>query len=771
MKRFRFLLLLPLLVAGVAAGDATAEDESPIERFRKAEWARHLRTMRAEAGFLGKIPVHDPVYDVTFYDIDVTLDPSDSTLVGTVWVHARSLVDSLTRVGLDLIDTVAVDTAAGRTLTLRVDSVGGDGASFTHADDFVTIELSGVFDAGEAFAVRVDYHGSPRPFNRNGLSWKKHGNTPIVYTMVEPFFSHHWWPCKDVPWDKADSAAVSITVPEGLVAVSNGLRYRNDRTSVPGWWTASWKTGYPIPPYLIMIAATNYELIEETYEPIGRPVERIGHYVFPEDYVYAETTFALVPAMLEFCEAVFGEYPFAGEGYGHAAVYGTGAMEHNTRTSFGDRLIVGNRGTDDVIVHELGHQWWGDLVTCDNWNHIWLNEGFATYTEALWAEWRGGQPALTHQMGTTEYFGSQSVFVDPVPDDDSLFSSLYFGAVYSKGAWVLHMLRKTVGDEVFFDILERHREDGVARGGFANTDQFVALCEELSGMDLGRFFRQWLYLSGTPTFEVDPFVSASGETLWLRLSQDITQDTCFATDVEVTVSLAGGRDTVLVAPVDAWTDTVVLAAGGVIETLAFDADNWLLDDGFHGPVDHALAIEENGTVTLRWEVTDPFVTGVWLYGGPTANGPWGRATSSLLPLPKSGEWDAGRPTATTYYMIRAVSDSLPGYESTLSNVVRTATPGTTTTLTDSTATNPYVLGGDPYAVKFDLARPGNVSIRVYDISGRLVRELENDYREAGFGHRVEWNGDNGDGRRVAPGIYLIRFEADGLQATRKVVVL
>ncbi|MFH1277247.1 MAG: FlgD immunoglobulin-like domain containing protein [Candidatus Eisenbacteria bacterium] len=374
-------------------------------------------------------------------------------------------------------------------------------------------------------------------------------------------------------------------------------------------------------------------------------------------------------------------------------------------------------------------------------------------------------------METTEYFGSQSVFVEPVPDDDSLFSSLYFGAVYSKGAWVLHMLRRTVGDDVFFDILSRHRDDGVARGGFANTGQFIEISEDLSGMDLERFFRQWLYLTGVPTFEIEPFVSASGNTLWLRLAQDAAQDTCFAADLEVTVFLASGKDTVLVAPVRAWTDTVVLVCGGLIESIAFDEENWLLDDGFQGPVDYALAIDDDETVTLRWDVVDDFVTGVWLYSAPTAKGPWSLATPALSPLPKSGEWEAGRPSETTYYVIRAVSDSLPGYESTPSNVVLTKTPGSTATLTDSTATNPYVLGGDPYAVKFNLARPGNVSIRVYDISGRLVRELRNAYMPAGFGHRVQWNGDNGDGRRVAPGIYLIRFEADGLQTTRKVVVL
>lgn len=768
MKRFRLLFVLPLF----AAAGAAASDPTPIELFRNAEWARHVDAMRAESGAFGKIPVHDRTYDIAFYDIDVTVDPSDSTLTGTVWVRARSLVDSLTRIDLDLIDTVSYDTTAGTALRMIVDSVGGDGVSFVHSNDVVSVDLGGAFDSSATFAVRIDYHGSPRPYHKVGLSWSRHGNSPVIYTMVEPFFAHHWWPCKDVPWDKADSAAVKITAPEGLVAVSNGIRRREDRTSTPGWWTTEYKTRHPIPPYLLMIAISNYELIQDSYVPSdGRPTVPIGHYVYPEDKSYAEVTFDLVPEMIGHLETVFGPYPFADERYGHASINGTGAMEHNTCTSFGDRLIVGNRGSDDVVVHELGHQWWGDLVTCADWNDIWLNEGFATYTEALWAEGRSGAASLTHFMSGIEYFGLQPVYVDPVPDQDSIFTSRYVGAIYSKGAWVLHMLRHTVGDANFFAILDRHRSDGVARGGFASTAQFITICEEVSGMDLERFFREWVYGRGAPAFTVEPFVSASGESLWIRFVQDPGQDTCFAADIDVTVSLASGRDTVLTAPVRAWTDTVVLGAGGAAWNAVFDEANWLLDRGIAGPVEDVLALEQDDAVILHWEVGDPFVTGVRLYAAPSTSGPWTRVDEGAAPLPVSASFDAGRPAQQTYYVLRAVSDSLPGYESTPSNVVETEAPQATETLADSTATNPYLLGGDPYAVKFNLASPGNVSIRVYDISGRLVRELLNEYRPAGFGHRIEWNGDNNDGRLVAPGIYLVRFETQDLQTTRKVVVL
>ncbi|MFH1679413.1 MAG: M1 family aminopeptidase [Candidatus Eisenbacteria bacterium] len=757
MKERPFVLLLAaILVLLPAAG--IAGDEDPVEQFRRLEWERRALSLLAGREAAAKIPFHEPVYDVTFYDLSVRVDPSDSSLVGEVWVHARSLADTLSNINLDLVDS------------LDVDSVGGNGISFTHANDLVTIVLDGRYDPGEPFAVKVCYGGKPRPYRRNGLLWKTHGTQPAVFTMVEPFFSGHWWPCKDVPWDKADSAEVTITAPEELVGISNGVHVITTQPE-PGWKSTTWKHRHPIPPYLIMIAVSNYELIGDVFDNGVDPAVTIEHWVFPEDRVAAETTFALVPEMIERLEEIYGPYPFRDERFGHAAVVGAGAMEHNTCVSFGASLIVGNRGSDAVVVHELGHQWWGDLVTCEDWNDIWLNEGFATYTEALWAEHRAGPEILPGFMKREEYHGSQSVYVDPIPDLDSLFSPRFFGAIYNKGGWVLHMLRRLVGDETFFQIFERHKEDSIARGGLANTADFHATCEAVSGLDLDRFFRQWVYLAGSPSFRALPFVSASGETLWLRLAQDIEQDTCFAADIELTIGFASGADTVIAVPVRTFADTFVVAPGGEIASVRFDEENWLLDKGFAGPVDSVLTIEEIEGIRLDWEVTDPFVGGVFLYSASSVEGPWERVMPTETRLPKDGWYEAERPEGIRYFLIRAVSDSLPGYESTPSNIVRTSTPAHTVTLFDSTATNPYLLGGDPYGIRFNLARPSNVSIRVFDISGRLVRTVHEGALSAGYDIRREWDGRNGEGRFVSPGVYFVRFEAEEYKATRKVVVL
>jgi len=140
-------------------------------------------------------------------------------------------------------------------------------------------------------------------------------------------------------------------------------------------------------------------------------------------------------------------------------------------------------------------------------------------------------------------------------------------------------------------------------------------------------------------------------------------------------------------------------------------------------------------------------------------------------LPKHGWYRTARPDRVRYYLVRAVSDSLPGYESMPSNTVRTSNPTRTETLFDSTATNPYLLGGEPYGIRFNLAEPSRVTIRVYDISGRLVRTVFDEPLSAGYDHRKEWDGRNNERRLVAPGVYFVRFETETFRATRKVVVL
>ncbi|MBN1826490.1 MAG: T9SS type A sorting domain-containing protein [Candidatus Eisenbacteria bacterium] len=761
-KVFFFLAIALLLPAALPA--AWADDGEGVDPFRRAEMERRLLAAVRQADTPAKVPAHESVYDVLSYRIDVRLDPSDSTVVGEVVLSALSLTDTLDRIDLDLSDSMTVD------------SVAGAAVAFSHAGDLLALDLDRTYLSGETFETRVLYHGTPRNIGWKGLYWQANGTDPVVASMDEPFFSHYWWPCKDVPWDKADSSEVILTVPEPMTGVSNGILLDVDSLSESGWRSFRWKTRHPLPPYLIFVAAAEYERIDDVYEYGYDDSMPISHYVWPIHRDAAAVTFELLPQMLGVLENVYGPYPFRDERYGHAVIYGLGAMEHNTCTSFGDRLVVNNHSTDNVVVHELGHQWWGDLVTCADWNHLWLNEGFATYTETIWFEHLYGSSILPNRMAREEYHGSQSVYIDSIPDEDGIFDGRYVPAIYGKGSWVLHMLRHKTGWAGFLGILQRHRNDSVARGGYADTEQFRASCEAETGLDLERFFRQWVYLSGSPSFRALPFVKPGADSLWILLAQDPQQDTCFAADLEITALLEDGTDTLLTAPIGNWVDTLRLDAGGPVAGVLFDEENWLLDDGFTTPLDTALALEgDGGRALLRWAVEDSFYSGVRLYRGDSAEGPWTILAGGTQPLDLEGSYDDGVPTGgAAYYAIRAVSDSLPGWVSTPSNVVEIATP-TQTELVFGTeespaSPNPFILGA-PYVFRFNLARSGPVTVRVYDVSGRLVRTLHDGSMQSGFAHEVAWDGTNGGGRTVAPGVYLIRFESGNITLTRKVVAL
>ncbi len=773
MMPIRILIAAFLLLPSVGAHAGSPPDTAANDDFRKAEWEWRARRIARQGEIeAAKIPSHLPVYDVYHYAIDVKLDPADSSLAGVVEVHARSLVDTLSKITLDLVQE------------LPVDSVTGDAAGFVHADSLITVTLDKTYTSGESFMVRVVYGGQAVSFKGMGMNFRLHGDEPLIFSMGEPFFASYWWPCKDVPWDKADSSRVTIRVPATMTGVSNGVLVAVDSVTTPGWKSYEWITRHPIPPYLISVAATNYVRLEDSYVTKEGNVVPLENYVYPEDALFGESTFALLPGMMATAENLFGAYPFSDEKYGHAEVRGAGAMEHNTITSWGHALISPNRGGDDIVMHELAHQWWGDLVTCADWPDLWLNEGFATFVEGLRREaWFGGK-SLSNFMRDLEESSFEAIYspyIQRVPDLDSLFTAPYFRAVYHRGAWALHQLRRTVGDSLFFASLDRHMEDALARGGFADTEQFRASCEAVTGLDLDYFWDQWIYGTGGPTFIVDPYAGASGESLWVRLTQAHADSISpFIAPVDLRVFLADGNDTTITvrtsgAPAD--TFFFHLAAGA--ESLAYDPDEWLLDGGFFpfGEVDpdSVLVVDETNGVKLKWIVKNSFATGVNLYRAMSAAGPWEKMNRAPLAA-AAGEYDAGAPSDYRYFRLRTLSDSLPGYESMPSAVVEAATPSEYALLfgddTFAGSTNPYLLtSGEPYKIRFNLPVSGEVRIEIYSIAGRLVRTAYDGEFSAGFSRLVEWDGRNDSGDTVAPGIYFLKLVSGAFEASRKFVVL
>ncbi|HEX3233870.1 MAG TPA: M1 family metallopeptidase [Gemmatimonadales bacterium] len=418
-------------------------------------------------------------WDVTWYDLALRLSPATESVAGMVRVQARPTTDSAAVLRLDLSDS------------LRVDSVLEAGARvrYTHSGGRLSITPAPARPAGAPLDVVVYYRGRPA----GGLRFTSRAGSPAVASYGMPYSARSWWPSKDTPADKADSADIAITVPEGLTAASNGTL--RDSSATAGGRTFRWAVRYPIYPDVISVAVARYAVIRDQYRPSGGRAMPLLFFVYPEDRAKAERDFSVVRRILPHYAALFGEYPFVREKYGIAEFPLHSFREHQTLPSYGAALITGDHRNDWIVAHELAHQWFGNLVTARSWSDVWLHESFATYAYALWREREGGDSAYTAALASFYQPSYEGSIV--VPDTADL-SRLFTATQFQKGAWVLHMLRHLMGDARFFGAIRSYLADHAY--GTATTADFERACERAYGAPLAWFFDEWLRDSLQPSY-------------------------------------------------------------------------------------------------------------------------------------------------------------------------------------------------------------------------------------------------------------------------------
>jgi aminopeptidase N len=265
----------------------------------------------------------------------------------------------------------------------------------------------------------------------------------------------------------------------------------------------------------------------------------VHSYVLPPNEDVVDATASKAIEAIRIFSEIFGPYPFLKEKYGHAEFGWGGGMEHQTITSMGG-------WSTRLIVHELAHQWWGDMITCRNFHHIWLNEGFATYSEALYWEKTEGQSAYFQDMNSKRYLGSGSIYVQDLSNRSRIF---HYGLSYMKSAWVLHMLRHVVGDETFFQILQTYYADPRFQHGSAVTEDFQEICEAVSGMNLAWFFQQWIYGEYYPVYSFNWHVkNSSAGRYWIDLTieQRAKENFLFRMPIDVNIHTDLGDTTIVV---------------------------------------------------------------------------------------------------------------------------------------------------------------------------------------------------------------------------------
>ncbi len=410
-------------------------------------------------------------YDVQHYDLDLVYDADGSVVADTT------------------ITAVATQNLSGFNLDFvgwEIDELTVDGNAAQHRRDGDELVIEYEIPSGEQFTIEISYSGVPEPMQSAALplniGWLS-GPQGEQFVVAEPDAAHSWFPANDHPTDKA-TYSFTITVPDGFTGAANG-----ELTEVVEGETTTtyhWSMDAPMAPYLAtVVIGDGWEIVEDpvSTEEAGLPIRN----VLPPDLVGA-TPAALEQTgeMINVLEDAFGPYPF--DRYGIAVVNGfQHALENQTLSVFG-RAMVDAPFFEYVHVHELAHQWFGDSVSVAQWSDIWLNEGFATFSELLWVEHRFGTGAYREEVANRTQAARVAGYGPPAtPPPNDLFN----GSVYQRGALVLVALRDEIGDDAFFETLrayaERHAD------GNATTEDFIAIAEETSGRDLTELFDTWLY--------------------------------------------------------------------------------------------------------------------------------------------------------------------------------------------------------------------------------------------------------------------------------------
>jgi aminopeptidase N len=554
-KKMKVIYALALLVTISIA--AYSQDGAHICSQYKIQRFQSLMKMN-EVNYPG-----DSKIDVTYYKLDLKLTHTPNYLIGNVVVNAK--IDTLSA------NTVYLDLATN----LTVDSVLLYGASrpFTHSANKITITLDRIYNFGENISLVIYYQGVPQAVSGFGASFRfdSHNGQPSIWTLSEPYGAKEWWPCKDTPADKADSADIWITVSTTLIPVSNGS-LKEIVNNGDGTHTYKWNSSYPIAQYLISLAIAGYTEYVNYYHYSPTDSMPIMNFIYPESFNSVKPQVDKTPLMLSIFEEHYGPYPFINEKYGHAQFGWGGGMEHQTISSMGS-------WSDGIIAHELAHMWYGDLITCKDWHHIWLNEGFATFSEALYIEATQGiasyNNVINNRMNNAKN-ANGSIYVQDITDVWQIFNPV---RTYTKASLVLHMLRGIVGDETFFNILRTYSYHPSVAYGVAVTEDFQAIAENVSGLDLGYFFQQWIYGENYPRYSVVWNKYNAGSNLW-NLVMNINQQTnsnpaYFTMPVQIKVSRAIG-DTIVTVFNNAQNQLFEIAIDGEPSSISFDPNNYIL---------------------------------------------------------------------------------------------------------------------------------------------------------------------------------------------------
>jgi aminopeptidase N len=553
MKKITFSLLFLFSIIGFAQTDIT-EFERMVEAEMKS--ASSLQNLRVNPNTQN--------YDITYHELRFTVDPNNTTpyINGVVKTTFTALAN---------MNTVTFDMATA--LVVSSVTMNSSSLTFSQSNYELIINLPSTLTTGNSATVEITYAGSP-PQAEGGFTRSTHSGTPVIFTLSEPFGARDWWPCKQDLNDKISSFDIYITCPDTYIGVSNGLL--QSTVTSGGFTTRHFRHNYPIPAYLISLNVTNYTTynIQAGLGTAENPFFPINNYLYPESNTASVRTAidVTVPIMNVF-EEKFGFYPFRSEQYGHVQFGWGGGMEHTTMSSMGG-------WSRSLIAHELGHQWFGNKITCGTWKDIWLNEGLTEYTAGLVVEaldgpsnfvsWKSGKiSSITSQTGGAVY----------LTDSEALNVGRIFSSrlSYNKGSMVTHMLRWVMGDVNFYLALRNYLTDTNLAFGYAVTNDLKGHLEAVHGSSLSEFFNDWIYMQGYPIYNVTAQNWGAGQAkINISQTQSHPSVSFFEMPLEIRFTGAGGLTHDVVVNNTTNNQEFVVAVPFVVTGVEFDPNKHII---------------------------------------------------------------------------------------------------------------------------------------------------------------------------------------------------
>jgi aminopeptidase N len=531
-----------------------SQQDVDIESIAKMEMLSHQQ--RGGAVFGRETSLASNNYDVKYYKCEWAVDPAIRFINGKVTVYFKT-TETSSSITLDLHNALMVDSVKKNSTTY----------TFTQSNNTLVVNFPTQINANIIDSVSIWYKGIPASTGFGSFIQDTHAGTPVMWSLSEPYGAQDWWPCKNSVADKADSIDIFITHPTIYKAASNGML--QSEVAVAGAKTKThWKHRYPISTYLICIAVTNYTVFNNSVQ-LGAINLPMVTYCYPESLAAFQTNTPLVLEAMQLFHNNFGPYPFINEKYGHVQFGWGGGMEHQTST------FIINAG-ENLMAHELGHQWFGDKITCASWDDIWLNEGFATYLAAYNAEVKYPASIIANRNAVIANVTSLPDGSVKVMDTSNLNQVFNSRLSYRKGSCLLFMLRFILGDDVFLRAIRRYQQDPAVAYGNAKTADLKRNLEAESGKNLTYFFDQWYTGQGYPSYKVKWNVLDSTK-VFIKLSQTTSHTSVpfFKLPVQLTFKNATQSKAIIVDN-NTNGETFINNIGFSADTVLIDPNAWLV---------------------------------------------------------------------------------------------------------------------------------------------------------------------------------------------------